>query len=279
MFPSHWWRYSALLSAGETHLVNKAPPARVVQPRLPPSLPPSRGARWLVLTVAHAQRAPGGCGRCCGTRGSSRVGASPGGSGQAGRSRGIGEGTPGAGKGRPVIAGSAVGEERGLSFGAGPQVCVRGSAAPGTGEGYEGCRCRVGAGAEELSRPCCSQGLRLWIALFRAWSCRGIDVFCSTFPRGDEGGGLRGLRVALAKCDAEGWVKGLRGSRPVPLLGAGHLRAQGRTIGALRDAPRGAVVAFAGRSALGDLCGLFSYVHQTPKRAVVLGTPRLRPVW
>lgn len=108
----------------------------------------------------------------------------------------------------------------------------------GGGGGLRGCRCRVCAEAEELSRPCWSPGLRQW-ELIGAWSCRGVGVFCPGFPRGDEGGGCWHLESLLPSVVAWGG-RGAPGPSPCP-----ERRAKGRAVGALQGSPRAAVVALA----------------------------------
>lgn len=55
-----------------------------------------------------------------------------------------------------------------------------------------------------------------------------LVYFALVFPGEMRAGALLELRARLAKCEAVGWAKGLQGSQPIHLLGAGHLRAKGR---------------------------------------------------
>lgn len=191
--------------------------------------PPHRGARWLVLTRRMRGGRPAAAGGAAGPAGPAGSGppqAGRAGPGRAGRSWGTGQGSPGAGKGRLVIAGSAVGEERGLCVGVGPQVCVRGSAAAGAGAGYGG----VGA----VSVPCLCGGGGAVAALLEprlaaVGADRGLVVpwgWCVLpwFPPGRWGRGLLALGVALAEC---GGVGRARGPRAIPLPGAAS-QGQGR---------------------------------------------------
>lgn len=231
--------------------------------------PPHRGARWLVLTRRMRGGRPAAAGGAAGPAGPAGSGppqAGRAGPGRAGRSWGTGQGSPGAGKGRLVIAGSAVGEERGLCVGVGPQVCVRGSAAAGAGAGYGGVgavsvrrrrSCRGPAGA-----PACGSG---------GWSGpgRAVGLVCFALVSPGE---MRAGAAGTWSRSCRVWWRGAGEGPP------GHLPARSGEPRAGPSVPyrvhrgqrwwhwlpatagRGLL---AGRSVLGDLCGLFSCVHRT----------------
>lgn len=99
-----------------------------------------------------------------------------------------------------------MGEDRGLCVGAGPRVCVRGSAAPGAGEGCGGvgavsvrgrrrrrCRGPAGAGAGGSGSRPSGPG-----------RAGGLGCFALVSPGEMSAGGLLGLGVGVAECAAVG---------------------------------------------------------------------------
>lgn len=186
----------------------------------------------------------GGCpaeGGCCGSRG---------GSGRTGRSREAGEGglPPGAvpepGRaGPPSWAAPWVrsgGCERGLCAGAGPPGLREGFGGGGGGRtGRGGCCCRCLCGAEELWRPCRSQGLPQWVVLFRACSCHRVSVFYPVSPPGGRRDAA-GAPPSSRSCQVWGRGAGVgQTTPPPPRLAGGHLRAKARVSRSLQDLPCG----------------------------------------